>query len=63
MNVKARAQDKVDETKEQAKEKVDEAKTKAKDDGRSGQGQAQRLVDQAKSAPRPIAGGHRRRYR
>ena len=43
VNVKARAQDKVDQTKQQAQEKVDQAKAKGTE-----------LLDQAKSAPRPV---------
>jgi flagellar biosynthesis GTPase FlhF len=43
VNVKARAQEKAEQTKEQAKEKLDQAKTKGQD-----------LLGQARQAPRPV---------
>jgi flagellar biosynthesis GTPase FlhF len=43
VNVKARAQEKAEQTKDQAKEKLDEARTKGQD-----------LIGQARQAPRPV---------
>ena len=54
VNVKARAQDKVDQTKQQAREKVDETKQQAQEKVDQAKAKGTELLDQAKSVPRPV---------
>ena len=54
VNVKARAQEKAEQTKDQAKEKFDEAKEQAKEKLDEAKVKSQDLIGQARQAPRPV---------
>jgi uncharacterized membrane protein YdfJ with MMPL/SSD domain len=54
VNVKARAQEKVDQTKEQAKEKVEQTKEQAKEKFGQARTKGQDLLGQAQQASRPV---------
>ena len=51
VNVKARAQEKVDQTKQQARDKVDETKQQAQEKVDQAKAKGTELLDQAKPAP------------
>ena len=54
VNVRARAQEKVDDTKQQARDKVDETKRQVREKVGRARTKGIELLDQAKQAPRPV---------